>query len=55
MKSKSLSYKGSEIKMMQEESVEYFTGCYVKTFWFPDLDKAKAFIDKMYFGQEMNS
>jgi len=55
MEYKTLPYKGSEIKMMQEESEEFFTGCYVKTIWFPGLDKAKEFIDKMIFSQEMKS
>ena len=55
MESKTLLYKGNEIKLMQEESEEFFAGCYVKTIWFPDTDKAKEFIDKMTIGQEVNS
>ena len=42
-----LMYQGIEIKIVQKEDDEFFQGCYVKTVWFPDMDKAKDFIDRM--------
>ena len=53
MKYESLIYKGRDIKIVTEEDEEYFIGCYVSTIWFPDLDKAKDFIDRMAVHQEM--
>ena len=50
----SLMYKGFEIKIVQKEDEEYFPGCYVKTIWFPDIDKAKDFVDRMTVHQDMN-
>jgi len=44
-------YKGVEIKIVQKDDEEYFRGCYVKTIWFPDIDKAKDFIDRMTIHQ----
>jgi len=49
----SLKYKGSEIKIVERDDEEYFQGCYVKTIWFPDIDRAKDFVDRMTV-QEMN-
>jgi hypothetical protein len=55
MEYKSLFYKGNEIKPVQEESEEYFLGCYVNTIRFSDQDTAKAFIDRMTAVQETDS
>jgi len=55
MEYESLIYKGREIKIVQRENEEYFLGCYVNTIWFPDLEKAKYFIDRMSAHQEMSS
>jgi len=46
-------YKGSEIKIVEKEDEEYFRGCYVQTIWFPDIDRAKEFIDRMKVHQGM--
>jgi len=51
MKYETQIYKGKEIKIVQKEDEEFFLGCYVKTFWFPDIDKAKDFLDKITFYQ----
>ena len=53
MKYESLIYKGYEIKIFQIEDEECFIGCYVKTIWFPDLERAKDFIDRMTVHQGM--
>ena len=50
----SLMYKGSEIKIVHREDEEYFRGCYVKTFWFSDIDHAKEFIDRITAHQDMD-
>ena len=55
MEYESLIYKGREIKIVQKENEEYFPGCYVNTIWFPDLERARNFIDRMTAHQEMNS
>jgi len=54
MEYESLMYKGYEIRNVQTENDEYFLGCYVNTVWFPDLDRARNFIDRMTAHQEMN-
>ena len=48
-----LIYKGIEIRIVQKEDEEYFAGCYVRTIWFPDIDKAKDFIDRMMVHQDV--
>ena len=54
MQYESLIYKGMEIKIVPKEDEEYFLGCYVKTVWFPDIDKAKDFVDRMTVHQDMD-
>jgi hypothetical protein len=54
MEYESLIYKGYEIKIVREEDGEYFPGCYVKTIWFPDIDKAKVFVDRITIPQDMS-
>jgi hypothetical protein len=49
----SLSYKGYEIKIFEKDDEEYFSGCYVKTIWFPTVEKAKEFIDRLTVHQDM--
>ena len=49
-----LNYKGNEIRIVPKEDKEHFTGCYVRTVWFPDLDKAKDFVDRMMVHQDVN-
>ena len=53
MEYETLDYKGSEIIMIHEDDEKFFKGCYIKTIWFPDIDRAKDFIDRMSV-QEMD-
>jgi len=50
----SLKHKGIEIRIVEKGDDEYFSGCYVQTIWFPDIDKAKAFVDRMTVQQDMD-
>ena len=49
-----LMYKGIEIKFVEKEDEEYFSGCYVRTIWFPDIVKAHDFVDRMTVCQDMD-
>ena len=48
-------YKGRVITIIKEENEEFFLGYYVQTVWFPSLEKAKYFIDRLTANREMNS
>jgi len=55
MRYESLNYKGYEIKIIGEKNEEYFVGSYVTTIWFPDIVRAKDFIDRMTVDHQMTS
>jgi hypothetical protein len=40
-------YEGYIIRYYQEETSCYFIGFYVNSIWFPSIERAKAYIDRM--------